>query len=123
MKGNNIMSVQQIIENALKCIEAEKEKAINATKERVMREKVVPNNTEIDRLRTEAINARSTKLNEDIQKLQEEFNAERQAMIEASEKKKSDFAAQVIATEVSIVSVEYDNHIHLLNKQLSEFQG
>ena len=58
------------------------------------------------------------KLNQDIAKLQESFNSEKQCMIEACTKKKAEYATQVIATETSVVSIEYDNAAQTLRKQI-----
>ena len=114
------MAIKQHLEVALQSITSEMERAIATAKDKAIREKVAPNNAEIDRSRTEALNARTARLNEDIAKLQAEFNAERQAMMEASEKKKSDFATQVIETETSIVKAEYEAHLNALRKQIAQ---
>lgn len=116
------MSIKQHFENALKNIEADKERAIATAREKVTREKIIPNNSELDRLRAEAINARTAQLNQDIAKLQETFASERQAIIEASEKKKTDFANQVISVEIAVVEQEYNNAITVLKKQISEIK-
>jgi hypothetical protein len=120
-KGEDTMAIKQHLEVALQSITSEMERAIATAKDKAIREKVAPNNAEIDRSRTEALNARTARLNEDIAKLQTEFNAERQAMMEASEKKKSDFATQVIETETSIVKAEYEAHLNALRKQIAQF--
>ena len=116
------MSIKQILENALKSIENEQERAVSLAKERVTREKIVPKNTEIDRSKTEAINALQAKLNQDIAKLQESFNSERNAIIEASEKKKAEYATSVIQTEISVVTLEFTNTMSALRKQIDEIK-
>ena len=110
------MSIKQHIESAIKNIEAEREREISALRDRVMRDKIVPNNTEIERHKNDAINSLTTKLNESIAELQRQYTTEKTAIIEASEKKKSEFAQTIIQTETSVVRLEYDNKI----KQLSE---
>ena len=116
------MSIKQHYETALKSIESEMERAIAIAKERVTRERIVPNNAEIDNSRAAAINAITTKLNQDIAKLQENFNAEKQAIVEASEKKKAEFAANTIATETSIVSAQYTAAMNELKNAISKIQ-
>lgn len=114
------MSIRQHFETALRGAEQERERAIAMAKERAMREKVIPYNAEIDNARTDAINAITANLNKEIANLQEKFNLEKQSIIEASEKKKSDFATTTIEAEASIVAVQYDTAIKSLNKLISE---
>lgn len=116
------MAIKQILENALKAIESEQDRAVSLAKDRVTREKIIPNNTEIDRSKTEAISALQTQLNQDIAKLQEKFAVERNAINEASEKKKAEFAKSVIDAEVSVVTLEYSNTMSALKKQISEIK-
>lgn len=113
------MSIKQHIENAIKNIEAEREREIAVVKDRVTRDKIVPNNAEIERHKTDAINALTQKLNENISQLQQQYAADKNAIVEASEKKKSEFAQTVIQTETSVVRLEYDNKI----KQLTDIAG
>jgi hypothetical protein len=116
------MAIKQYFETALRGIEQERERAISVAREKAMREKIVPNNATIDASRTEAINALTANLNKEISALQEKFNIEKQAIIEASEKKKSEFATATMETEASIVSVQYDAAINALKKQISEIK-
>lgn len=112
------MSIKQHLENALRSIETDKDRAIATAKEKCTREKIIPHNADVDRSLNEATNALTAKLNQDIAKLQETFNAEKQAMIEASNKKKTEYASQIIATETSIVAMEYDKAVAELRKQI-----
>ena len=68
------MSIKQHLETALKSIEMDKDRAISIAREKVVREKIVPKNNEIDTARTQAINARAEKLNADIAKLQADLS-------------------------------------------------
>lgn len=108
--------VKQHIENAIKQIQAEKERAIVQAKERVTREKVVPHNAEVNQSRDNAISALTQKLNEDIAKLQEAFANERQSLIDIGEKNKAEFANSVIEAEVALVTVNCDQAIADLQK-------
>lgn len=116
------MSIRQHFETALNGIQAEKERAISASRERVTREKIIPNNNAVDTKRNDAINELTQRHNQEIAKMQEAFNAEKQSIIAASEKSKSDFATAAIESEAALVSVAYDNAIHALKKQLSEIK-
>lgn len=116
------MSIKQHFQSALQNIIAEKDRAISIEKDRVNREQIAPKNAEIEQAKTEAINALTSKLNQDISSLQQQFNAEKTRYIEASEKKKTEFAEQAIATATAIVTVEYDKAIAYLEKQISEIK-
>lgn len=116
------MSIKQHYQTARQNITAEKERAISVEKDRVTKEQIIPNNAEVDKFKAEAINALTTKLNQDIANLQNNFNAEKASIIEASEKKKSAFAEQAISTAVSLVSLEYDKAISDLDKRIGEIK-
>ena len=117
------MAIKQILETCLASVEQEKNKAIATAKEKATREKVIPNNQAIDAARTEAINALTTKFNEEMARRQEAFNVEKASIFEASEKKKSEFAEATLEAESSLVSMEYDKHIEKIKKQIAEIKG
>lgn len=116
------MSIKQHFQTARQNIVVEKERAISAEKDRVMREQVTPKIAEIETSKNEAINALTTKLNQDIASIQQAFNVEKARYIEASEKKKAEFTEQAISTATAIVAVEYDKAIANLDKQISEIR-
>lgn len=116
------MSIKQHFQAALQNISAEKERAIAMEREKVMREQVTPKNAEIEHSKNDAINALTTKLNQDIASLQQAFNDEKNRYIEASEKKKSEFMSQAIATATAVITLEYDKAIATLEKQISEIK-
>ena len=116
------MAIKQILENALKTIEGEKERAIATAREKATRESVIPNNAKVDSAKTAAIAELNEKLNQKIAALQNEFNASKQQIVEASEKSKSDFATATLETAASMVSLHYDKAITDLKKQISEIK-
>jgi exonuclease VII large subunit len=116
------MSIKQHFQTAMQGIIAEKDRAVSAERDRVMREQVAPKVAEIEQSKTEAINALTTKLNQDIAALQQAFNAERTRYVEASEKKKAEYTEQAIATATAVITVEYDKAIANLEKQISEIK-
>lgn len=104
------------IEQAIRGIEAERDQKIETIKADIMRDKIAPQNVEIDTKRDNAIQELQTKLNADISALQEKFNAERQAIIDASEKQKADNANMLINIETTSINSEYNTKLAELRK-------
>jgi hypothetical protein len=116
------MAIKQHYQTAIQGLISEKDRAVAAEKDRVMKEQIVPHNGDVEKYKTEAINSLTNKLNEDIANLQKCYNSEKAAIIEASEKKKAAFAEQAISTATSIVALEYDREITSLEKHMSELK-
>lgn len=114
------MAIKVHIEEAIKKLQIERERAVVSVKERVTREQIVPFNIEIDKARDSAIAQRQEELNADIRARQESFAQERQSFMESAEKKKAENAKTVLETETAIVVAEYDKHIQKLRQQLEE---
>ena len=114
------MAIKVYLEETVKRLQIEREKAIATVKEKVTREQIVPFNVEIDTARDKAIAQRNDELNEEIRERQEAFAAERQSFIDSAEKKKNEHAHAVIEVETALAVVEYDKHIKRLTEQLSE---
>lgn len=112
--------INAYIEQAIHGIEAEREQKIAEIKAIIMREKVAPKNAEIDSLRDRALQEKQEQLNADIAALQEKFAAERQLIIEASEKQKTENANALIVAETASVAYEYDTKIAELKKLIGE---
>lgn len=104
------------IEQAIRGIEAERDQKIETIKAEIIRDKVAPQNAEIDTKRDNAIQELQTKLNADISALQERFNIERQAIIDASEKQKADNANMLINIETTSINAEYNTKLAELRK-------
>lgn len=114
------MSIRQHLQNALTAIVADKERAVGLAKEKAMRESVVPEHTNINKMRDEAISKIAANHNAKLAELQEHFNDEKKQILEAAEKKKADVANSMIACAVANVTVEYDKAIVTLEKQIAE---
>lgn len=112
--------VNTYIEQAIHGIEAEREQRIAEIKAVIMQEKVAPKNIEIDQKRDNALQALQTKLNADVSALQEKFAAERQAIIDASEKQKTDNTNALINAETASIVYEYNTKIAELKKLIGE---
>lgn len=113
------MSIKVHLEQAVKSLEAEKQTVVNAVKEKVTREKILPYNQEIDVARDKAIAEKQANLNATIVAHQERFAKEKQEIITAAENKKAENANAVITTETYTATVEYDKAISKLNEQIS----
>lgn len=116
------MSIKAHLEQAVRSLEAEKQSVAKAEEEKVTREKIIPFNQEIDRAREQAIAERQQALNATIVAQQERFAKEKQEMIEAGEKKKSENANAVITTATYSVTIEYDKAIAKLNDQIANLK-
>jgi hypothetical protein len=114
--------VRKHYEYAIAQIQSEKDKAIAQARETATREKVIPHNNEVNASRDKAIAELNAKLNEDIAALQQKFASERQSLIEMGEKNKTDYANSVIASEVAMVTVTYDQAINDLTNLLNKIK-
>ena len=112
--------INQILERAIAELETQKSRDVSAIKERTMREKIVPYNNEINQSRDKAIAELNAQLNSNIADIQKKFAESKQALIDAGEKKKSDFAEVTIATETAIVVEKYDKSISELKKMINQ---
>ena len=114
--------IKTVIEQAIKAIEAEKAQQVAIVKEKVTREKIVPFNAEIDTSRSKALQEVDTELNQKVAELRKSYEEKKQELVRLGEEKKRQNSEAVIASEVAVVAVEYDNAIAKLNNQLSEMQ-
>lgn len=100
------MDIRQIISQTIAQIEAQKQREISLSKEKVIRDKIVPFNNEIDRARDKAINELELKLNSDITALKSNFEQDKKNLIEMGEKKKADFQRTSVETEIATVNAQ-----------------
>lgn len=116
------MSIKAHLEQAVKSLEAEKEREVAIVKDKATREKIVPYNQEADKGRDLAIAELQASLNEDITARQAKFAKEKKEIFDENEKRKENNANAVLATETFSVSVEYDKAIAKLNEQIAELK-
>lgn len=112
--------IKDYLQNAIAGIEQEKANEIERVKAEIMQSKIIPYNVDVDNSRDKAINQLTEKLNQDTEALKAKYNAERQAIIDASEKSKSDNLNAVLATETYPITSKYDKVISDLRKQIDE---
>lgn len=97
------------IEQAIRNLEAEKEQVLRQAEQRVMQEKIVPFNREIDLARDKAIKA-----------LQDKFEADKQDILVKSEQHKKEHAEEVVATEAAPLLAQYEMTIAALKETLGD---
>lgn len=108
--------INAYIEQAIFGIEAERDQRIEAVKAEIIRDKVAPQNAEIDNARDKALQELETKLNLDVSILREKYEGERQKIIDASEKRKTDNANMLINIETTSINAEYNAKLAELKK-------
>lgn len=116
------MSIKAHLEQAVKALEAEKEREVAIIKEKATREIIVPYNRQMDEARDKAIAEKQQTLNTTILAQQEQFKKEREELIALGEKKKEEHATATITTEAYSVTVKYDKAISKLNQQIEELK-
>lgn len=109
------------LQECVKKIESAKQAQVNAVKEKVTREIIVPHNAELDKARNLAIQELTEKFNKQVAELQEQFNRNKQFLIDKGEEEKRNFAETTIASEIAVKSVDFDNAIADLNKQIEKY--
>lgn len=114
------MDIRQIVTQTIAQVESEKQRQISLSKEKVMREKVVPFNLEIDKARDKAINELSTKLNQDILNLRQKFEDEKKALEKAGEQKKAEFQRNAVEAEIATINSQTSIAKAKLEKILEE---
>lgn len=112
--------IKQVLENAIRTLESEKAQRVSQVNQKATIEKIAPYNREIDQAREKAISELATELNSKITQLQEEFAKNKQVLIEKGEQKKADFAKTTIATETSLIEIEYESAIKSLRNQIEK---
>lgn len=110
--------IKEIIAQAIRQIEAEREQNISEVKSTIMQDKIVPHNIEIDTKRDAALQSLAEKREKDVSDLNAKYEQERQAIIDASEKDKNENANAVVARETYGITVEYDKVLSELRKQI-----
>lgn len=114
--------IKAYLEQAIKSIEADRERAVSDVRERIMREKIIPYNTDIDTSRARALAEIDNELNTRISALKQEYEVKKQELIRLGEEEKKTNAEAVLASELAVVTVEYDAHIAKLTAQISEIK-
>lgn len=110
------------LEDAKAKIEAEKAAKVSTIREQVTREKILPYNAEIDKAREKAITELAVEHNKQVSTLNNSFEEQKKKLVEAGEKKKAEYAENVIAMETAVVCIPYDNAVAKLQEQINELK-
>jgi hypothetical protein len=111
---------KQIFDETIAKIEATRQRNIEIAKQKAMQEQIIPFNCDIDNSLRDAIAELQTQHNTKIAQMQQAFEAEKQALAEAANSKKSAFAENTIATAVSVINAEADTTIAKLREIASK---
>lgn len=114
--------IKERLEQTVRELEAEKERAVSTVKDRIVREKVAVYNAEIDNSRAKALQELDAELNAKVVALQEEYAKKKQSLIELGEQDKQKHTDTILSTELAVVTVEYDNSINKLKAIIAEIK-
>lgn len=114
--------MKDILLQAVKSIEAKRDRDVAVLKDRIVREKVAPYNADIDQKRAMALTELDTELNAKIVELRQVYEAKKQELVRLGEEKKKENAETLLATELAVVTVDYDAQIAKLNAQIAEIK-
>lgn len=116
------MSIKQHLASALSSIKVDKERAISVTKEKTMREEIVPRHAEINKARDEAISKITENYNGKVAELQKAFNEEKNEILQAAEKKKDEVTNATIECAIAASNLQYDKAIQMLEEQIAKYE-
>lgn len=108
------MDIKKYVQSAIQQIEQEAERELQAVKDKVVREKAVPFNQEIDQARAKAESELAQKLNANITALQTQFAKDKQALVDIGEKKKAEYLNSLLASETYPITSERDKAVSKL---------
>ena len=111
---------KHIYENTLAQVEATRQREIDAVRQKVMQEEIIPFNCDIDNSLREAIAELQTQHNAKIMQLQQAFEAEKSALAEAANRRKECNAEVAIANAIRAINEKADKEIAVINKMISE---
>lgn len=110
------------LEKGIVEVKAGADKEIAVIREKLMKEKILPFNEEIDAARVKAEQELAVNLNKNISALQEKYNKDRQALFDAGQKKKEEFEKSVIATATYEITKERDKAVTRLQNQINDLK-
>ena len=116
------MSAKQHILQAIKNIEAEKEQKLIEMKKRIIPEKIIPYNSEIDASRDKAILEKKKKAEQDIEHIKAVYEQEKLQIEEASSIEKINNEKKVIDAETYMLNKQYDDIILELKQYAEEME-
>lgn len=111
--------LKSIIEEAIAKMQAEKAQKVAVVKDKITREKIAPYNAQIEQARAVDLQKLDSELATKITEIKTEYEARKQAVIKRVDEEKQKNAEAMLATEIAVVAVDYDNAIAKLTEQLN----
>ena len=112
--------IKAILESSIANLEQRKANELQTMKQKVMQEKIIPYNANVDKEFQNAVAKMAEQLNAEIAKLQAEFAKEKDNLFSLGNKNKLQNQETVMAIETSAISNIYDAYINDLKKQITK---
>ena len=120
------MELSNQIQSFIQQVKDSEQRELLVAKERIMREKIIPFNQEIDKIKAESIDKLSRlfdqekmtltkQYNDNLIALQQKFDVDKQIINDTAEKKKTENENAVMATETYEITNRYKKAIAKLN--------
>lgn len=114
------MNLIQLYKNSIAQIENDRNREMELVRQRVTQEQIIPFSRDIDNSHREAVAELQNKLNDQIIKLQKEFEEEKKYLAEAAAKKKEAFAENTISTACYEINKKADGAIAVFTKLIEQ---
>lgn len=114
--------MKQILEQAIREMEAKRDAELRVIEQRIMQEKILPFNREIDEARDKALQQLAAEYNESVKALQEKFDKDKNDIILASEQHKKEKADGLISAEAGSLVAEYGMMIAEVQRSLDKIK-
>lgn len=112
--------INQVFEQALKQLEADRQRECEAARQKCMQEQVAPNNAKIDASAREALAKLQKEHSEEMATLNAQYEEEKSAILEAAQNKKKEFETQMLDLAVSVINHNTDSAISHLQQYLDK---
>ena len=117
------MEIKEIFNQALNQLEQEKQRQISSAKEKVIREKVIPYNAEIDKKKVKAIEELTNKFNADMNALRTTYENDKKTLETAGEQKKNEYQQNAVEVELATINATFANAKSELEKTIERLGG
>lgn len=113
-------ALNSILQNALAQIDGERKRELERERQRVMTEKVVPQNTAIDVALKNAVDELRKTAEESIQQIRANLDAEVAELTKAAQAKKEQTAQSELASAECLVNAKYNAVVDRVTKMVEE---
>lgn len=112
--------IVNVLKDAVARLEAEQKTEVEREVQRVKRDTIIPFNADIDKSLQGALAELQSNYTKQMQELQQKLQEERQALIDAGERKKNAFAEAEINGAIAVTTASYTAAIAELNQQIEQ---